>query len=99
MAAVATAGAESDFCGFEYGDAVAGFGEEQRRGQTGVAGADDADVAVHRPFQHREVASEVASGGVVTVYMILFIRACFISFSDGHRQRAGDRRFFIGVRA
>ncbi len=48
LAAVATAGAEADFGGFEHGHAVAGFGEEQRRGQTGVAGADHADVAVHR---------------------------------------------------
>ncbi|MNX75034.1 hypothetical protein D3C86_1064920 [compost metagenome] len=71
LAAVATAGAEADFGRFEHGHAVARFGEEQGRGQAGVAGADHADVAVHRLFQHREIAGEVAGGGVVAVYMLL----------------------------
>ena len=89
LTAVATAGAETDFGGFEHGHAVARFGEEQRRGQAGVAGADDADVAVHRFFEHREVAGEVAGGGVVAVYMCLL----FHRFLRWPPARAGDRRF------
>ncbi|VVM93551.1 hypothetical protein PS681_02935 [Pseudomonas fluorescens] len=72
LTAVATAGAVADFCRFQHRHFVAGFGEEQRRGQAGVAGADDADVALDRLFQNREVYDFVAGGGVVAVYVLLF---------------------------
>ncbi|MNI70433.1 hypothetical protein D3C73_1262460 [compost metagenome] len=94
LTAVATAGTETDFRGFEHSHTVAGLGQEQCRGQAGVAGADDADVAIHRLFEHREIAGEVAGGGVVAVYVGLFH-----GFLRGPPEGAGDLAFLIGVRA
>ena len=86
LPAIATAGAIADFRRFQHGDFVAGFAEEQCRGQACVAGADDADVAVQRFFENREVDDFVAGGGVVAVYVLLFHR-----FLRGPPTRGGRR--------
>ncbi len=69
LPAVAPAGAEADLGRFQHGDAVAGFRQEQGRGQAGVAGADHADVALHQLFELRVVGGLVAGRRVVAVHV------------------------------
>ncbi|MNV66791.1 hypothetical protein D3C71_1595630 [compost metagenome] len=71
LPAIATTGAVTDLGGFQHGDAVARFAEKQGRRQTGVARADNTDIALDQLFEHRKIEGLVAGRGVVAVYVFL----------------------------
>ncbi len=64
LAAVAPRGAPADPFGLQHHHPVARLGQFQRRRQSGVARAEDADVGVHLAFQPRLRRQRRGAGGV-----------------------------------
>ena len=65
LTAIAAAGAEADARPFQHHHVVAHFGQMQGRRESGVAAADDADVAAYRFVQRRKGFIFVGAGGVI----------------------------------
>ncbi|MNN44766.1 hypothetical protein D3C81_1590720 [compost metagenome] len=65
LATVAARGAETDFRGFQHGHTEARFQQEQGAGQTGVAGADHADIGLNLFLQRRARRNRIGRCGVV----------------------------------
>jgi len=65
LTAVAARSAPADLRALDDDDLVAFFGKVDRRRQTGIAGADDADIGLDPTLQPDRRADDVAGGGVV----------------------------------